>query len=275
MEFTKKEGFVYYPSGSARKVERLCIAAHHDDIELMAYHGVSECFGKDGSFAGVVVTDGAGSPRSGLYADYTDEMMKRVRVLEQKKAAFVGEYGAQYFLSFSSKEVKTNAPGVVENIAAVIRETKPRVIYTHNFADKHDTHCAVALRVIEAIRTLDKSERPELLLGCEVWRDLDWVRDEKKVVLDVSGHPNLSRALTSVFDSQICGGKRYDLAADGRRLANATYFASHATDEAEMLNYAIDMTPMILDDSLTPERFICSYIDDFKAEVTDRLARLK
>ena len=47
---------------------------------------IAECFGKqDKWFGGVVVTDGRGSPRSGLYADYTDEEMKSVRITEQKK----------------------------------------------------------------------------------------------------------------------------------------------------------------------------------------------
>jgi len=62
------------------RTTHLSIAAHQDDIEIMAYHGILECFQQpDRWFTGVVVTDGAGSPRSGAYADYTDEMMKEVR----------------------------------------------------------------------------------------------------------------------------------------------------------------------------------------------------
>lgn len=57
-------------------------------------------------FTGVVTTDGAGSPRDDLYADYTDEQMKQVRIVEQKKAAYVGEYAAQLLLGYTSKEVK-------------------------------------------------------------------------------------------------------------------------------------------------------------------------
>jgi len=38
---------------------------------------------------------------------------------------------------------------------------------------------------------------------------------------------NLQFALLGVFESQIAGGKRYDLALMGRRRANATYFESH------------------------------------------------
>ena len=59
----------------------MCISAHQDDIEIMAYHGIAECFGRsDRWFTGVVVTNGAGSPRSGIYGEYTDAEMQKVRV---------------------------------------------------------------------------------------------------------------------------------------------------------------------------------------------------
>jgi hypothetical protein len=61
------------------------------------------------------------------------------------------------------------------------------------------------------------------VLGCEVWRNLDWLLDEDKQGLPVDDRPNLAAALSGVFDSQISGGKRYDLAVQGRRLANATF----------------------------------------------------
>lgn len=276
MSFSKSNSLVYFPDGNndEQRVTHLCIAAHHDDIELMAYHGIGECFGREDKwFAGVVVTDGAGSPRDDLYSDFTDEDMKAIRVKEQIKAAVIGEYGVQYFLGYTSSEVKGGDDRVVDDIVKIIKATKPQVIYTHNPADKHDTHCAVMLRVISALRKISPSDRPTLLLGCEVWRDLDWVVDEQKTVLDCSAHPNISRALVSVFDSQICGGKRYDLACDGRRVANATYFASHSTDSAQMLNYAIDMTSL-MNSNQSVSDFIFEYINSFKNDVSARLNKL-
>ena len=130
------------------------------------------------------------------------------------------------------------------------RGYKPKYLYTHNLADKHETHVATALKVIAALRTLAPEERPEKVYGCEVWRDLDWVCDEEKVFMDCGPHPNLMRCLSAVFDSQIVGGKRYDLAAEGRRLANATFSASHACDTYTALNYAMDLTPLMDKDSI-------------------------
>ena len=56
-------------------------------------------------------------------------------------------------------------------------------------------------------------------------------------------------------------------------MANATYFESHGTDNAESLMYAIDMTPLIEDDTLCISDFINSYIDNFKKDVNDRLEK--
>ena len=267
----------YIPDGldeetGISRTTHLAISAHHDDVEFMAYAPIAECFGqKDKHFGAIIVTDGAGSPRSGLYADYTDEEMKAVRIVEQKKAAFVGEYSFLAMLGYPSKAVKdAKNEKVVEELAALIRRARPKYLYTHNLADKHDTHVATALRVISALRKLAPEERPEKVYGCEVWRDLDWLCDEEKVYLDCGAHPNLMRCLSAVFDSQIVGGKRYDLAAEGRRLANATFSASHACDTYEALNYAMDLTPL-MDETVDIVAYIVKFIDRFKGEVEETI----
>lgn len=269
---------VFVPDGlpvdaAIARATHVGISAHQDDLEIMAYHGILETFGRsDSHFLGVVVTNGSGSPRSGLYADYTDAMMQRVRRSEQKKAAFVGEYAAQALLDYPSSAVKNpNDPNVLADLKALLVAAQARVVYTHNLADKHDTHVAVALRVIRALRELPPENRPERVYGCEVWRDLDWMNDDDKAVLDVASHENLGAALLGVFDSQISGGKRYDLATTGRRRANATYFASHGLDDSEGLTFAMDLTPLIADSSLDPGEYVASYIERFAREVAGRI----
>lgn len=281
MKFENANARIFIPDNDKEenalaKTTHLAISAHQDDIELMAYHGILQCFGrKDVWFTGVVTADGAGSPRDGLYKDYTDDDMKAVRIVEQNKAAFVGEYAAMLQLGYTSKQIKTpDNEQIVDEYVKIFRATKPKYVYTHNLADKHDTHCGVVTKVIKALRKLDKNERPEKVFGCEVWRDLDWVNDEQKVVFDLSEHPNIAAGLVSVFDSQICGGKRYDLAAQGRRTAHATYAASHGCDNATGLGYAMDLTPLIEDDSLDMADYVLSYIDAFKKDVRDRLNKV-
>lgn len=262
------------PEAALARTTHLCISAHQDDIEIMAYHGIAECFGrKDRWFTGVVVTNGAGSPRSGIYGDYTDEEMQKVRLVEQRKAAFVGDYAAQIQLGYTSKQVKSSAePAVVEDLKAIFRASRPRIVYLHNLADKHDTHVGVTLRCLAALRALSGEWKPEKVYGCEVWRDLDWLTDTEKQVLAASARSNIAAALVGVFDSQVSGGKRYDLATAGRRLAHATYYASHGTDEETAINFAMDLTPLVHYPTLPIADFVLAAIDRFRADVQQRIA---
>lgn len=281
MEFKNGMAQIFVPDGANEadalgRTTHLCIAAHQDDIELMAYPAIAECFGvPDKWFTGVVVSDGAGSPRSGIYGDYSDDQMKSVRAVEQNKAAFIGDYSAMLQLGYTSKDIKdSNNNSIVNEILKLIRETKPKYIFTHNPADKHDTHIGVATKVIRAIRLLKPSERPLKVYGLEVWRDLDWVNEDMKVVFDASSRPNIATSLVGVFDSQICGGKRYDLAAIGRRTANATYAASHGCDEFSGISNGIDMTELMENDMISVEDYILKYINAFKQDVLNRLAKI-
>jgi len=278
MQFHKPTADFFVPDGIApdaalARTTHLCISAHQDDIEIMAYHGVAECFGAtDKWFTGVVVTNGAGSPRAGIYGHYTDQQMQQVRVLEQRKAAYVGEYACQIQLAFTSSEVKNpKETVVVEDLAKILVAAAPEVVYLHNPADKHDTHVATTMRAIATLRAVRDQFKPKKVYGCEVWRDLDWLLDEDKQVLPVSARSNIAAALVGVFDSQVSGGKRYDLATAGRRLAHATYYASHGTDEESALNFAMDLTPLIEDPSLSIVDYVLTLVDRFRADVAKRV----
>lgn len=278
MKFHRPDADVYVPDGvpadvALARTTHLGIGAHQDDLEIFAYSAIASCYRQpDEWFTGVVVTDGAGSARSGLYAGTSDEGMKAVRREEQRKAAFLGGYAAQIQLAHPSRDVKDrHAAGVVDDLEAIFRACRADTVYLHNPADKHDTHIAVLGRCLTALRRLAPEERPRRVLGCEVWRDLDWLADADKVVLDASPMPNLAASLLGVFDSQISGGKRYDLAALGRRLANATFFESHATDKSTALTWAMDLTPLLTDESCTLAQLAATHLDRFKADVLQRL----
>ena len=272
---------IFVPDGefvenALSRTTHLCFSAHQDDIEIMAAQPILECFQKEDKwFTGVVVTDGRGSPRNSIYERYSDDEMRLARFKEQRKAAYVGEFSAQVMLDYPSAIVKDGSRSEpVEDMVRILRATKPRFVYTHNLADKHDTHVAVALRVVEALRKLDQAERPERVVGCEVWRALDWMVDADKVLMNLSDHENLQLALLGVFDSQIAGGKRYDLASMGRRRANATYFESHGVDITMGLSYAMDLTPLMDDVSRNPAEFTQEFIQRFAQDVANRIGRM-
>lgn len=273
---------IFVPDGlpvaeALARTTHMSISAHQDDLEIMAFDGILQCFQQEDKwFCGVVVTNGSGSPRDDLYKDYTDDEMRVVRRKEQKKAAVLGEYGTQVLLDYPSAAVKDGAnKSPIVDFVALLKAAQPEVVYTHNLADKHDTHVGVALKVIEAIRSLPVAERPERVYGCEVWRDLDWMVDADKVTFDVSAHENLQAALLGVFDSQICGGKRYDLATMGRRRAHATYFESHGTDVATGMTLAMDLTPLIKDLDRDIQAYVQEYIARFSQDVAERVKRLQ
>ena len=280
MKLTNPTGEIFIPDQqpvekALRCTTHMGIGAHQDDLEFMSLHGILECFRSDQRwFTGITVTDGRGSSRTGSYAAYTDEQMRQVRRKEQNKAATIGEYAAMASLDYPSSAIKNKTHrGLIEDLKLLIAEATPEFIYTHNLADKHETHIAVTAHVIRAIRELPASSRPKALYGCEVWRNLDWMLDQDKVLLDVSAHKNLGMALMGVFDSQISGGKRYDLATYGRKKANATFLESHKMDQANLLEFAMDLTPLIQNPDLNVIDYVQTYINRFAKDVAERMAR--
>jgi LmbE family N-acetylglucosaminyl deacetylase len=257
------------------RITHLGVGAHQDDLEFMAFHGIRACYHSEADwFGGVTCTDGSGSARTGDYAKFSDAEMMGVRREEQRQAAIVGRYAAMFQLDYPSKIARDPADSRLrEDLRAIFAAARPRVVYTHNPADKHDTHLAVVVPVIQALRELPAEQRPEAVHGCEVWRNLDWLPDAEKVVHDVSGHENLAASLNGLFDSQIAGGKRYDLAVMGRRRANATFFDSHGVDASDALAFAMDLTPLIKDDALDVLDYVTGFIDRFRADVVAKLGK--
>lgn len=256
----------------ASTLTHLGIGAHQDDLEMMALPGILECYRHSTkNFGGIVCTNGSGSPRKGRYRDYDDKAMIACRREEQQGAALLGDYSLLISLNYPSSSLKQNS-SLAEVLYEQLLAMHPSIIYTHHPLDKHPTHRAVFYAVIEALRRLPRQQRPHQLLGSEVWRGLDWVTDEDKIALDVSAHPELSQKLLSVFDSQIAGGKRYDLAAEGRRRANATFATPHTTDQAALVSYAIDLTPLVYDTELDVMEYALGFVDRFRKQVEQELS---
>jgi LmbE family N-acetylglucosaminyl deacetylase len=280
MKFCRPEADVFLPAGgdaaqALARTTHLCVIAHQDDIEINAYPAVTECLGRaDRFFTGVVMTNGAGSARTGKFAHVTDAQMQVIRRDEQRAAAVLGNYNLQLQLAHPSSDVKqAGHAGVTADLAAIFGGCRPEVVYLHQPADKHDTHVACFLRCIEALRALPRDRRPARVLGVEGWRDLDWLADNEKVAMDASANPDLAAKLVGVFESQIAGGKRYDLAAMGRRLANATFFNSHATDATNAISLAMDLTPLVRDETLSVREFALGHIDRLRADVAGRIEK--
>jgi LmbE family N-acetylglucosaminyl deacetylase len=286
MHFSRPDADIYLPALSKHltpeaalaRTTHLCVIAHQDDIEINAYAAVAECYERsDRFFTGVVMTNGAGSARTGRFANTTDAEMQQIRREEQRRAADLGKYNLQIQLGHPSSDVKRPGhAGVSADLRAIFEGCAGtlQVVYLHQPADKHDTHVACFLRSIEAIRKLPRERRPKRVLGVEGWRDLDWLADADKVVMDTSRNPELAEKLVAVFESQIAGGKRYDRAALGRRAANATFHTSHATDKVDAISWAMDLTPLVQDEMLSPLDFALKHVDRLRSDVATRLKQM-
>ncbi len=276
-QFSQDGSDLYIPDGQSTALHRtthLGVGAHQDDLEFMAMHGILECYENgDKWFGGVTCSNGAGSARTGDFANVTDEAMQAIRAEEQREASRVGQFSFMAQLHLPSSSIKDPSNDDLKNdLVKILTEAQPEIVYTHNLADKHSTHIAVASSLIKAIRRLPKEQRPSKLIGCEVWRDLDWMPDNKKIVMDLSSRPELATQLNGLFVSQISGGKRYDLAVEGRRRANATFFDSHSVDDSQSVAFGIDLTPLIEDDNLSPEAYILSFIAEFQQDVKNQVS---
>jgi LmbE family N-acetylglucosaminyl deacetylase len=274
VNFGQAAAEVFVPDGSPvhaalARTTHLGIGAHQDDLEFMAFHGIAECFGQtDRWFGGVICTDGAGSARSGKYAALADAEMAELRQSEQRLASELGGYGVMIQLGYTSAGAKDRSDERLRNdLRGILKATNPEVVYTHNLADKHPTHVAVALAAIGAVRSLPEESRPQRVIGCEVWRGLDWMPDAEKVIMDVGGHEKLAAELAACFKSQIEGGKRYDLAVEGRRAANATFLDPRTADGATRVIFGMDLTPLVVDDTLDPGAYVDGMIARFRRGV--------
>jgi LmbE family N-acetylglucosaminyl deacetylase len=270
---------VHVPDGTApaavlARTTDLAVVAHPDDLELALPGVILACRADpERSFTGVICTDGAGSVRpEGM--DPRD--LVAVRAAEQRAAADMGAMGAVVLLGLASSTVGAPAgdpqrDAFVSTLLEVAEACEPTTVHTHNPADAHRTHVVVATATIDALRRLPVHQRPARVVGWEGWRDLDWLPADLRITDDLTGQEYEALDLARCHASQLAA-KRYDLAAQGRRRANATFAEARRADEAGELAVAIDLSA-VLDDDSEPAAVVLDAIDQFRRDVSEGLGR--
>lgn len=225
----------------------LAISAHQDDIEIMAMDGILKAFGsKKYAFYACVVGDGANCYKAGKYSDISDKEMVEQRSQEQTRAGQIGEYDGLYLLKHSRDYLFKNRELVVKELAKLISDINPDIVYTHNIFDRSETHRLITSMVVDAIMTMPEETRPRLLYGCEIFRSLDWLPERYKVTFDISDNRDLQLRLVGVYDTRAEQSKNYTKAIMGRKMANAAFAAcKEIDDEEKLLWYGINLTPVI------------------------------
>jgi len=280
MRLSRPDADIFVPSGeplkgALKRATLLGVAAHPDDLECMALEPIVRGRLKlKAAFVGLVVASGSGGRRTGKYRGFSGKKWVAQRRKEQREAALLGAYAVQIQLGHPSRAVlDPEAQGPTDDLVAVLKAVRPREVFCHDLADRHATHLAVLLKLVAAIRRLPKAQRPERLVGCEVWRSLDWLNDQDKVVMPINGTELLGAALLGVFDSQI-GAKRYDLGAVGRRRANAVFSQRLSGEQHDQTAFGMDLTPLLRDDDLSPQALFNRYVSSFQREVIERIHTL-
>ena len=280
MKFYNEGADIHVPDGcrpeeALSRTTYMSIAAHQDDCEIMAYHAIAECYGSDEDwYTAVVLTDGGGSPRSGAYANYTNEQIHIKRSQEQRDAADAGKYSAVVQLAYSSADVRTEKCDLIEDeLVKLLLQARPEYMFIHNPADRHETHLGACLRALGALRKLPPEARPKKVYGMEVWRSLDWISSKDRLIFDTSKHPEIASNVITAFESQCTPLKRFDLAALGRRLGNATFQAPRDNDPTNSCNLGVDLTPLVENPSLDIKEFTLNLIKNFYDEADALLTR--
>ena len=276
MKFSRPQADAHTPAGgdlasALASTTHLGIGAHADDLEIMAYPGICACRDQNNlRFSGVVATDGAGAPSKLSGPD-----LIQARMDEQKQAAGLGGYAAVIQLAHPSAEIRgTGRKALTADLRQILKAAKPKVLYLHNPADRHETHIAVLLACLEALRQLPAGERPAEIYGCEVWGDLDWVPAGKVIRLPCPAPADFGPSLLRVFRSQV-DGKRYDLAAAGRRRAQATFANAYTPDQAEEVVLALDLKPVVENPKLSLGDFVSALTGEFQKQTLDRIRHLE
>ncbi len=276
MDFSNPNARIIVPDGTApvqalARTTHLGIAAHPDDLELVAVEGILACYGaRQPGFTGVVLTDGAGSARGGAFAGMSDEEMRLQRMSEQVRAALLGRYSAVVMLNHPSAAVQRQPnQDLLEDLLQVLFVAHPQAVYTHDPADPHPTHAAAARAAIEALRRLPSAERPGRFLGVEVWRGLDWLPADERVVLDLSRRAGLQERLLAAFESQ-AAGKDVLRAAMGRRRANAAGLDPRRAGTVKLASFAMDLAPLLQEGSPGLAEFLRGKVERFGGEMAGR-----
>ena len=135
MIFTHPKAGLYVPDGlekegALRRCSHMGIGAHQDDLEIMAFHGVLECFDSpDNWFCGVTCTDGTGGPRKQGLEQLTPGEVGALRNEEQDKAAKLGQYGAMIQFNYSSMDVKNRDKSeIIAGLYELLLAVQPRVV---------------------------------------------------------------------------------------------------------------------------------------------------
>ena len=77
------------------------------------------------------------------------------------------------------------------------------------------------------------------------------------------------------FKSQVSSSKRYDASFLGRLRVNATFQDPNAVDQPKLMFFAIDLTPLISNNTMDMADFVAVRIERFQTDVLPRIKKFQ
>lgn len=247
--------------GNLHSYDAAIVIAHPDDAEFGCYALIRKCMKEGKRLLVIVVTTGSKCPLAGSFADRAEEM-ERIRAEEQFEAARIGNYSV-LMLGYESADLRGAGSDLVCGVLEqILSQCSAAEIWTHNPFDRHPTHLSVLRLLLAAIRRMNRSKRPTKLYGAELWGGLDHVPAEHIEEFDVSDDLGLRRALIEAFRSQN-EAKNYAAGVPGREAGHATFRASHSNNRMTACDLALNMAPLLEDDTLSLEDWTKQLLDKY------------
>jgi LmbE family N-acetylglucosaminyl deacetylase len=257
------------PTDAKSRVRVLAVGAHPDDLEFMCLEPIARCRAQR-NFGGLIVTSGSGSLRAPEHTNLSAAAYAEIRWEEQKKAARLGEYAFVDSLNVESATLR-DASGLArlaDTFENYFADLSLEALYMHQPFDRHASHVRVCFALLEALRRLPKSKRPAQILGCEVWRNLDWAPKSTKQLRPLSrADLELQVRLAEVFVSQADPktAKNYVQALVGRKTANAVFQEGLTQDSGVALEVFVDLAPWV-DSKLSWRELGDQFLNEFREE---------
>lgn len=207
----------------------LAVGCHPDDLSIF-FGGTLARYADEGwTVIGVTVDEGRGSPHS-FEMDPDTLVATRSRELAWE-ASRLG-YRLEHFALPGVKTDETRA-AALERLVDLILADPPELVITHNLADAHASHVAVAQLALRAL-LVAKEREPRLVLP-EVWQGDGWEPVHyPNVRVDVTQYMNIKMAAISQHASQIYDTP-YLMGAWGLNLYRAGFASSHTVTDAAVV----------------------------------------
>jgi LmbE family N-acetylglucosaminyl deacetylase len=257
------------PTEAKSRVRVLAVGAHPDDLEFMCLEPIARCRTKK-NFGGLIVTSGSGSLRAPEHANLSASEFAEIRWEEQKKAARLGDYAFVDSLNVESGTLRevSGLARLADTLENYLADLNLESLYMHQPFDRHASHVRVCFALLEALRRLPKSKRPKQILGCEVWRNLDWSPKSSKQLRPLTrADLELQVLLAEVFVSQANPktAKNYVEALVGRKTANAVFQEGLTQDSGVAVEVFVDLAPWV-DSKLSWRELGDKVLNEFREE---------